>query len=194
MPTTTVHKIKYPTGSVAPNVPVVMQDQADSVEAALIALSQADRRMLFRNGGYAWAGGNASWDAGTLSLDTTPSASSQLAVPTPTFATAGTLAGTVKFTEPGLYSVRWITQPSGEPGNAGYRIVPSGTWPGNPTAPDNVFGQASHTSGMYYWESVIDALSIRVPTAGLEVRLVGAQANATTNQARVIVTQLFKLP
>lgn len=37
MPTTLKYQIAYPAGNVAPNVPLVMQTQAESVEAALTA-------------------------------------------------------------------------------------------------------------------------------------------------------------
>lgn len=187
MPTTLIHKILYPLGSVAPNVPVVLQSLAESVESALTAILKRDKRQLFRHNGYAWAA-NASWDAGTLTADTTTSASSQLSVPTPTFCSPGSLAGTLKFNEPGLYDVKWIIQPGADPGNSGYRIVTSGTWPGNPASPDNIFGQTNRHSGAQFWESTVEGV-VRVPTAGLEVRLVGIQTAATTNAARVIVTQ-----
>lgn len=191
MPSTVKYGITYPLGTQAPNVPVSMQSQAESVEAALWGIETKDKRQLFRNAGYAWAA-NASWDAGTLSADTTQSASSQLSVPLPTFCTAGSLAGAIKFLEPGLYTVKWIVQPGGEPGNSGYRIIASGTWPGNPVAPDNIFGQTNRHNGAKYWESTVEGV-VRVPTANLEVRLIGIQDNATTNQARVIVTQASKL-
>jgi hypothetical protein len=48
MPTTVKYKISYPLGTVAPNVPVVMQAQAESVEAALDVLPYA-RGLLKRN-------------------------------------------------------------------------------------------------------------------------------------------------
>lgn len=191
MPSTVKYGITYPLGTQAPNVPVSMQSQAESVEAALWGIETKDKRQLFRNAGFAWAA-NATWDAGTLSADTTQSASSQLSVPLPTFCTAGSVSGAIKFLEPGLYRVKWIIQPGAEPGNCGYRISAYGTWPGTPVTPDNIFGQSQRHSGAQYWESTVEA-ELRVPTANLEIRCAGIQTAATTNAARVIVTQVSKL-
>ena len=192
MPTTLKHGISYPSGSVAPNIPVVMQAQAQSVEAALEALVNKDARQVFRNGGYGWSGGAAPWDAGTLSADATAAVSAQVSSPLPTFVTPGGLSGTLKFTQPGLYAVKWIIFPTADPGSAGYRVIPTGTWPGSPSGVDAILGQTQRHAGSQFWESVVEA-EVRVPAAGLEIRMTGQQANATTNQARVFVTQRSKL-
>lgn len=146
-----------------------------------------DRMMTFSNSGFAWSAG-ANWDAGNLSIDTGTAASSQLS-PNMNFAAPGSVSGALKFLEPGLYDVIWYHSPGGEVGNGGYRINSSGTWPGPLDGPNGVFGQAIHMSGQSFWETRVDAIGIRVPQANLEVRLTGAQTNASTCIPRVKVIQ-----
>ena len=144
-----------------------------------------DQMMSFGNAGFAWAG-NSAWDAGVLAPDTSAGASSQVS-PGANFASAGSLSGSIKFLEPGLYDVIWDNYVSGDVGWGGYRIVSSGTWPGPIDTPNGVFGVGIRMAGQYYWETKTTATGIRVPQANLEVRLIGAQQNAATNTPRVRV-------
>lgn len=59
MPSTLKHKISYPSGTVAPNVPVVMQTQAESVDAALTALNGPWTALTLQNGWLAYVGGGS---------------------------------------------------------------------------------------------------------------------------------------
>lgn len=157
----------------------------DSTEAA--NWNGFERIAAFTNGGFAWSA-NANWDAGVLSVDASTGASSQQGATT-SFVAAGSLSGSLKFTEPGIYDVTWNNAPSGEPGNAGYKIVASGTWPGPIDAGNGNFAMACHINGQTYWETVVTATGIRVPQANLEIRLVGIQVNASTNISRVKIVQ-----
>lgn len=49
MPTTLTHQISYPSGSQAPNVPVVMQTTAESVDAALSKITKAPLIICSKN-------------------------------------------------------------------------------------------------------------------------------------------------
>ncbi|UVJ37988.1 hypothetical protein [Arthrobacter sp. CJ23] len=152
---------------------------------------EAPKCLIFKNAGFVW-GALSAWDAGTLTVDTSSAASSQMSSPQPTFATAGSLSGTIKFTEPGIYRVQWLISPASEPSNSGYRIILSGTWPGSPTGAETYMGQATHMNSATYWESFVEAI-VRVPTANLEIRMTGVQSNSTTNAARVRLTKLHGL-
>lgn len=147
--------------------------------------ASVDQVMSFTNGGFAWSA-NTAWDAGTLSADASSAASSQV-TPGAAFASAGSLSGTIKFLEPGIYDVIWDNAPGAEPGAAGYRIVSSGTWPGPLDTPNGIFAQGIHMSGQFYWETKTHAVGLRVPQANLEIRMVGQQGNATTNTPRIRV-------
>lgn len=152
-----------------------------------------DKMTVFRNTGFAWAA-NSAWDAGALTKDTTSAyalSQSSNPAPLPSIADPGSASGTIKFPVAGIYNVRWYVIPGGDPGNGGYRIVMYGTWPGSPTGFDTHLGQALRGSGTMYWETMVEA-QVRVPTANLEIRLTGIQSLATTNAARVTVTQIGK--
>lgn len=57
MPTTLKYGITYPSGSAAPNVPLAMQTQAESVEAALDNLETDWTTLTLTGGWLAYAGG-----------------------------------------------------------------------------------------------------------------------------------------
>lgn len=143
---------------------------------------------------FPWAG-QAGWDAGSLIVDTRGYITSQNSPGTPTFAVPGTLSGTIKFNEPGIYDIVWFNVAGGDPGNSGYRIVASGVWPGgmDTASPGNVFGQALHSNGATHWETMIVAVNIRVPVAGLTIRLTGVQSFGTTNEPRIRLTKKSSL-
>lgn len=141
-----------------------------------------DQVMTFANNGFVWSAGQ-NWDAGALALDITGAASSQSSGAT--FATAGSVSGSIKFLEPGLYDVVWDCAPASDVGNAGYRIVAIGTWPGPIDFNNGIFGQGVHMSGQSFWETKITATGIRVPQANLEIRFTGAQTNGSTNIPRI---------
>lgn len=148
---------------------------------------QPDSQMTMTRVGFLWAA-NQSWDAGPLSLDVSTGAATQRTVPTPTFCAPGSVSGSIKFTEPGLYDVSWYNQAGGDPGNAGYRITPYGEWPNMHTS-WMIFGQAQRSAGSYYWETLVNAIGINVPTAGLEIRLNGFQSIATTNSPKIKIAK-----
>lgn len=149
----------------------------------------ADASIAFSNGGFAWSAGQ-SWDAGTLSLDTSTNSSTQVSSPSPSFATPGTLSGSIKFTQPGIYDVRWYIGPSADPGSSGYKINASTNF-NNIGGGWDRFASVSKSSSPYN-DCVVEATGIRVPVANCEIRLQGNQANATTNFALVVVQQRAK--
>lgn len=167
----------------------------DLIDAGILARSNWDkyeRLNILSNAGFAWSGGMVGWDAGVLSQEAGAGAASQISSPTPTFVTAGSVSGSLKFLEAGIYEVAWWVVPNADPGQSGYRIGTYGTWPGSPGGVDSLFAQTiKHSSGVY-WETPVIALNIRIPTANLEVRLTGQQTNATTNAARVRIAQKGK--
>lgn len=67
MPNTLTYGITYPSGTVAPNVPIVMQTQAESVEAALAALQARTTGTLALGALYGSFGG--AYGAPALSKD-----------------------------------------------------------------------------------------------------------------------------
>ena len=155
-----------------------------------------DQILHFSNTGYAWGAGS-SWDAGPLSLDVSGAASS-LVTPGAAFCTAGGLSGTLRFTETGVYDVIWDHSPNGEAGNAGYRVVTNDSgapaaWPGPIDFPNGILGAGIHMAGQSFFETKIQALGIRVPLVGLEIRLTGAQTNAVTCVPRVKVIKRSEL-
>ena len=156
-------------------------------------LQKNDKVLIFTSGAFAWSSAYAPWDAGTLSVDASTIASSQMSSPQPAFAVPGSLSGSIKFTEPGIYSVIWWTGAGGNPGIAGYRIQTSGTWPGTPGQSEGMFGQETKSGDAYYYEQFVKAPFIRVPTANLEIRFTGNQQNSTTNTAKIRIMQMSKL-
>ena len=160
----------------------------NDVDQALLDWEKGERQLLMANSGYSWNGGNVSWDAGPLNVNGNTNAAQQMSSPQPSFATNGSLSGTIKFLEPGHYEILWMVVPDGDPGQSRYRIIPSGAaW----TLSDgnDIFGQTARVAGSSYWESPVYAPMIRVPSANMEVRLVGDQQNARTNKARI---KIFK--
>jgi hypothetical protein len=89
MSTTIVHEIFYPAGGVAPNVPLVMQQAANSVEAALIE-QEPDYVSVLGTVGQSIP--NAVWTKGTF-------ASTEDA----TTGTVDNAAGTITITKAGFY-------------------------------------------------------------------------------------------
>lgn len=107
MPTTTKHAIAYPSGSVAPNVPVVMQTQAESVDAALTALGAKIRHAQF-GGASATSNAGAGAALGALSAQSASTFNN-------TFCTAS--SNNVTFTEAGVYLITLSIIPTASPGN-----------------------------------------------------------------------------
>ena len=154
----------------------------------LLDWQKGERQLVMANAGYAWGGSNNPWDAGTLNINGNSNAAQQMSVPQPTFATNGSLSGTIKFLETGIYDIFWFVKPDADPGNSVYRINMSGAaW----TLADgnDIFGNCNHPAGSKDWESTVICINVRIPTPNLEVRLTGNQANATTNKARI---KIFK--
>lgn len=56
MPTTLKYQIAYPAGNVAPNVPLVMQTQAESVEAALTATTSKPTAVTTTDANWSYKG------------------------------------------------------------------------------------------------------------------------------------------
>lgn len=168
-------------------------DRVNQTAMELDVEEKHDSILLMTSTAFPWAA-NADWDAGPLSIDNSASASAQMSVPTPTFAVAGGLGGTIKFTEPGIYAAIWIAGPSAvNPGDSNYRISMAGpVWPGTPTGLEGLFGQNSRFNNALYFETLVIAPFIRVPVANLEIRLTGKQTNASTNTARVRIMRLGK--
>lgn len=155
--------------------------------------AKMERMLLFANAGFAWGGSLAAWDAGALTVDAGAGAASQMSSPQPAFAVAGSVSGSLKFIEPGIYAALWVVGPSAHPGLSGYQIAAHGTWPGTPSVPQKIFGETEKGTGSPYWETAVVAPMIRVPTANLEIRFIGMQTTGTTNTANIRLIQLGKL-
>jgi hypothetical protein len=172
----------------------IVNDNLDKVDAETLRLKnwdKGDRQLVFSNGGFAW-GANATWDAGVLSIDTSAGASSQLSSPQPAFAAPGSASGTLKFLEAGNYDIRWDNGPDAAPGESGYSIETSGSWPGPVDTANGRLGQTLHPATGKYWETTVLAINVRVPIANLEIIFKGVQANATTNVPRIKIFQKAK--
>ena len=154
-----------------------------------------DNQMVFYNSSYSWGGSAAPWDAGTFTT-TPPTDGATQASPSAAFATIGSLGGTIKFLEAGIYDIGWYIKPSADPGASGYSVGTSGTWPQIGSGFE-IFGriQRSAASGTspFYWETYFPLLNIRVPQANLQIRFNGSQTNATTNSSIIKVYQKAKL-
>jgi hypothetical protein len=182
--------VTYAAGAqvISPRNEVVTSKTARTSEATFTSSEAGnwageDNMMMFGNSGFTWSGG-ASWDAGVLAVDNSVGSSSQRSS-SAAFAVPGSLSGAIKFTEPGIYDIVWDNYCAQEPGNAGYRINSSGTWPGPIDNPNGVVGVGIKMNGQTYWETKVVATGIRVPQANLEVRLVGIQINGSVNTPRV---------
>lgn len=144
---------------------------------------QPDKQMTLSRSNFAW-GANSPWDAGALLIDNTPGAAAQTSVPQPTFCEPGSVSGSIRFLETGLYDVYWYIMPAKDPGNSSYRILPTNPWPGMDPSWGS-FGHTQRPAGTLFWESLVLAPGIRVPTVGLEIRLTGQQANAALTGPKV---------
>lgn len=132
MPSTLTHKISYPSGTVAPNVPVVMQTTAESVDSALVALKPTAAVVT---AGVVQSIPNAAWTK--LTYDTTETNSGtnvSLSGGTITVAKAGlyaiTVSGGTQATTSGAFGIRtevggaanattlFASSPSGSSGTA----------------------------------------------------------------------------
>jgi hypothetical protein len=169
----------------------------DKIDAALNAINttppKTDNQLIFVAAAFNWHA-NVQWDAGVMHVDTGSPGSSQLSNPQPAFAQPGSVSGAIKILQAGMYDIHWLNAPDADPGASGYAIMMYGTWPGPPDAPNQILAKVNHVSGAsgYYWESTITAVGVRVPTANLEIRLIGQQANITNNTPHVKVIQRSK--
>ncbi|WNO26040.1 minor tail protein [Arthrobacter phage Wildwest] len=116
----------------------------------------------FNNNGFAVAGGLVNWDVGALTQDNSKTWNNTFA------SSAGALSGAINILESGLYSVTFMTSPSGTPGRAGL-ILKNGS---------SQTYASSFTDGAV-WE--MTATFTRYLTAGTYIRGVLIQNNSTTN-------------
>jgi hypothetical protein len=150
--------------------------------------SGIDRMMTLYNSGFAWSGGITPWDAGPFTIDV--AGSNSQVTSGANFAAPGSVSGTIKFLEPGLYDVFWYNIPSADPGTSGYRINASSTGVAWALPTDAVLmGAGYRTGGDLYWEVPVPAIGIRVTTANQEIRLQGVQSNGSTNRSQVKIIQ-----
>jgi hypothetical protein len=149
-----------------------------------------DEQMTFKNAGFNWAGGNAPWDAGPLSLSTAGESESQRSLVVPNFCQAGAYSGSLTFNEPGIYDVTWRLSCGSNPGTRQYSIqgVDESQW--SPTALDSLwraFGSRFVQDNVVIWETNIEAINLRVPKSGVTIRFNGQQGNASTNVSAIKV-------
>lgn len=116
----------------------------------------------FNNNAFAVAGGLVNWDVGALTQDNSKTWNNTFA------STAGALSGAINILENGLYTVTFLTSPSGSPGRAGL-ILKNGS---------SQTYASSFTDGAV-WE--MTGTFTRYLTAGSYVRGVLIQNNSTTN-------------
>ncbi|WP_457950427.1 hypothetical protein ACTAQI_07545 [Pseudarthrobacter sp. alpha12b] len=107
MPSTLKYGITYPSGTVAPNVPIVMQQQAESVDAA-IGKAAGLKHAEF-TGPTQLSNANVGITFGTLSADATKTVNN-------TFAVGGT-GGQITMSEAGVYIITSMATPDSDPGN-----------------------------------------------------------------------------
>lgn len=116
MPSTLKYAITYPSGSVAPNVPIVMQQQAESVDAA-IGKAAGLKHAEF-TGPTINSPANMGTTYGTLSVDANKTVNN-------TFGVGGT-GGAITMSEAGVYVVTSTILPDNNPGNVHMWAVAAG--------------------------------------------------------------------
>lgn len=161
-----------------------------TIDAQMKVNAKRDKTIAFFNQSQPFTS-NIVVSCGPLNLDTSASVTSQI-TGGQTFASVGSGDGLIKFNEPGIYSIMWWTYPNSEPGNAGYRILMNGAWPGPPTAFESIVGQGIHMANQTQLETVVPVSFVRVPTAGLELKFQGVQINTTQNVNRIRIAQIGK--
>jgi hypothetical protein len=167
----------------------------DKIDAALNLLNttpnKEDNQLVFNCNGITYTAATVG-DCGVLHIDTGTAASSQLSNPQPTFAQPGSVSGSIKFLQAGIYDIQWYNTPSANPGNQGFIIQMNGTWPGPPDSANSVFCKNNVATGSQYWESTTIALGVRVPTANLEVKFTGILTNGVAVASHIKVIQRSK--
>lgn len=171
MPSTLKYAITYPSGTAAPNVPLVMQTQAESVEAAITAVDIKMRHAEFTTTAVTPTAGT-SRNIGTLSADAALTFNN-------TFCTPGTTSGTLKITEAGVYAIDFTILPVSTPGNANLQILGVAVL------------RISQASGAGYgsWELTASTAGIYFPANEI-VAFNLLIANAVTCGGRIRVTKL----
>lgn len=152
--------------------------------------ANGDRIQLFQNAGFVWGGALQEWDAGVLSADANAAQSSQVS-PSQAFAIPGSVSGSIKLLEAGLYEAYWYVRCPSSPASSGYRIVMLGTWPGNPVHPDIILGQGTWNDP--YNESECRTKVFRAPVPNLEIRFTGKQTNGMTNVSKIAIRKIGKI-
>lgn len=171
MPSTVKYALTYPSGTAAPNVPLVLQTSMESVEAAITAVDTKMRHAEFTTTIVTPSAG-VSRNIGTLSADSSVTFNN-------TFCQPGTSSGTMKFLESGVYAIDYTILPSSTPGNANTQITGVSTV------------RMSQASGTGYgaWELTASVSSIYVPANEI-VTFTLLIANSITVGGRIRVTKL----
>jgi hypothetical protein len=169
MPSTVKYAISYPAGTTAPNVPVVMQTQAESVEAALTGITKT-RHAEYTSALVALTAGT-SRDVGAFTPDAAVTFNNTFVQPD--------VAGKVKFLEAGVYSLDFIALPPSTPGTLNIQIM---------GVTQNRIAQA--TGGNYgAWE--VSASASNIYLAANEIVTFNVVCNNSINiGARVRITKI----
>ena len=114
MATTLVHKVFYPAGNVAPNVPLAMQTAAESVEVAITAEASKIKHSEYTTAAVGTTAGTARL-AGALSVDGTKTINSGFGTPD--------VAGKYKILTAGVYAIDFTAMPSTPPGTINIEIL-----------------------------------------------------------------------
>lgn len=150
--------------------------------------AKADRIMCFSpTATFAW-GANTAWDAGPLAYDSSNFQNTAGA----NFCGPGSLSGTIKFLEVGVYTAVWVSLPQADPGSKSLVIQASGSWPGNPPSTHTKFGLAHRAADAKYWENVCIAERIKITQVNLEIRFQGQSTNAHNDWPVVRIHQVGK--
>lgn len=170
MPNTLKYAITYPSGTAAPNVPLVMQTLAESTEAAITAVDIKMRHAEYTSTVVTTAAGSARF-VGALSADATKTFNNTFVVPD--------VAGKVKFTEAGVYAVHYIALPAAQQTSNNIQINLNTSTQVASTVAGN-YGSANISVGASnYYFAVNDILDFTILLSGV-----------TTVGSRVCITKL----
>jgi hypothetical protein len=169
MPNTLTHNISYPLGTVAPNVPVVMQALAESVDAAITAVSKLKHAEFTSTTASQAAGAGVNF--GSLTADAAKTVNNS-------FCTADT-TGKVTFNEVGTYVAYAKVSPT-----AAYTALQLWAFDGAGVQ------QLAQPGTGYGGQPVTGVCTIYVDTPGQTLQFGATYNVAATSNTRVRITKI----
>lgn len=144
MPSTLKYSLTYPSGTAAPNVPLVMQTSMESVEAALTGVDNKIRHAEYTSALVGLTAGIGR-DVGAFTVVTGVTFNNTFVTPD--------VAGKVKITEAGVYAVDFTALPSTSPGTISIQIM------------GNTLVRVAQAVGGNYgaWEVTTSAANVYIP-------------------------------